>query len=233
MCWYKIRCKNLPAFFPSSRQYLFSDVECYLQTSRKQVHFSFSSIFVCIQSIEVISIYLVNHVKTQRLKTTNALLCSLFSNLGRPCLRSTWYLLGLGSPRWWIPAHVVSETSSSGNLFVWLPWAFSRHGLGVVELHMWWRLDSGGANSRSHWAILILFIPETGLVSSLPDSLGQKQVTGQSGSSRGDSIRCGHWAKVYWDHQGTWTSESISLKWEKTTFLFCFLLSNLTSLSIL
>ena len=59
-------------------------------------------------------------------------------------------------------------------------WAFSQLGLGVVELHLWWRLDSGGANSRSHWAILILLMPETGVVSSLPDSLGQKQVTGQS-----------------------------------------------------
>lgn len=151
----------------------------YLQTSCKQVHCNFSSMFVWIQNIEVICIYLVNHVKTPRLKTTSALLCSQFSNLGRPRLHSTWCLLGLESPRWRIPARVVSKTSSSGNLFVWLLWAFSRHGLGVVELHLWWRLASGGANSRSHWAILILLMPETALVSSLPDSVGQKQVTGQ------------------------------------------------------
>ena len=133
-----------------------------------------------LQNIEVICIYLVNHVTTSRLKTTGALLCLQFSNLGRPPLHSTWCLMGLKSPRWWIPAHVVSKTSSLGNLFVWLLWAFSQHGLRVVELHLWWRLDSGGANSRSHWAILILLMPETGVVSSLPDSLGQKQVTGQS-----------------------------------------------------
>ena len=133
-----------------------------------------------LQNIEVICIYLVNHVTTSRLKTTGALLCLQFSNLGRPPLHSTWCLMGLKSPRWWIPAHVVSKTSSLGHLFVWLLWAFSQHGLGVVELHLWWRLDSGGANSRSHWAILILLMPETGVVSSLPDSLGQKQVTGQS-----------------------------------------------------
>lgn len=122
----------------------------------------------------------MSHVRTPRLETTGALLCSQFSDLGRLRLHSTWCLLGLESPRWQIPALVVSKTSSLGNLFVWLLWAFSRHGLGVVELHLWWWLDYGGANSRSHWAILILLMPETGVVPSLLASLGQKQVTAQS-----------------------------------------------------
>ena len=58
----------------------------------------------------------------------------------------------------------------------------------------WFELDSGGANSRSHWAILILYMPEAGIVSSLPDSLVKSKSQGSLDSCRGDSIRCRHWA---------------------------------------
>ena len=44
----------------------------------------------------------------------------------------------------------------------------------------------------------------------------------------------GHWAEVvYWDHQGAWTPEGYLSKVEKDHFSVLFLLSNLTSVSIL
>lgn len=59
--------------------------------------------------------------------------------MGRPCLHSTWCLLGLESLRCWIPAHGWSlRHLLPCDFFIWLLWAFSQHRLGVVELRTWW-----------------------------------------------------------------------------------------------